>query len=121
MLASANWYAIDTVGSYRALLCHGDQFRGGFAGFPFLRRGQEGLGLERRRDRGAVRRRVVRPLAHADHADPQQDHRPLQRLNGEQNTYAAEQLAASGRPSQRLAFIHPERGVTAEYLVWLDA
>jgi hypothetical protein len=37
------------------------------------------------------------------------------------NTYAAESLAAVGRPSQALLFVHPEKGmVTAEYNCWLD-
>jgi len=30
-------------------------------------------------------------------------------------------LAAAGRPSQSLVFVHPEKGiVTAEYNCWLD-
>jgi hypothetical protein len=37
------------------------------------------------------------------------------------NTYAVERLAAVGRPSQPLMFVHPEKGiVTAEYNCWLD-
>jgi hypothetical protein len=37
------------------------------------------------------------------------------------NTYAAESLAAVGRPSQALMFVHPGKGiVTAEYNCWLD-
>jgi hypothetical protein len=37
------------------------------------------------------------------------------------NTYAQEQLASSGRPSQWLYFVEPTRGrVTAEYCVYLD-
>ena len=37
------------------------------------------------------------------------------------NTYASESLAAIGRPSQPLMFVHPEKGiVTAEYNCWLD-
>jgi hypothetical protein len=35
--------------------------------------------------------------------------------------YAKEFVAATGKPSQRLHFINPERGnVTAEYVVWLS-
>ena len=30
-----SWYAIDHIGNYSALLFHGDQVRGGFAGMPF--------------------------------------------------------------------------------------
>ena len=37
------------------------------------------------------------------------------------NEYAIEKLAAVGRPSQHLQFVHPERGiVTAEYTCWLE-
>ena len=35
------------------------------------------------------------------------------------NTYAAEELASAGEPCQWLLFAHPERGVTAEYLIRL--
>ena len=37
------------------------------------------------------------------------------------NEYAIEKLAAVGRPSPHLQFVHPEKGiVTAEYTCWLD-
>ena len=37
------------------------------------------------------------------------------------NRYAAESLAAQGRPSQRLHFVDPEKGqTTARFTVWLD-
>ena len=36
------------------------------------------------------------------------------------NTYAQEVLAAMGRPSQPLQFVHPINGITGEYTVWLD-
>lgn len=37
------------------------------------------------------------------------------------NAYAADQLAATGAPSQRLHFIDPERGrATSEHTIWLD-
>ena len=35
------------------------------------------------------------------------------------NTYAQENMAASGEPSQWLLFCHPQVGVTAEYEVHL--
>jgi len=36
------------------------------------------------------------------------------------NSYAADQLAATGRPSQRLHFVDPESGITvAEHILWL--
>jgi hypothetical protein len=36
------------------------------------------------------------------------------------NTYAQEYFFSMSRPSQQLMFIHPERGVTSEYTIWLD-
>jgi DNA repair exonuclease SbcCD nuclease subunit len=36
------------------------------------------------------------------------------------NTFAQEVLAAMGRPSQPLQFVHPQQGVTAEYTTYLD-
>lgn len=34
--------------------------------------------------------------------------------------YAREFVAAKGRPGQRLHFVHPVHGVSAEYMIWLD-
>ena len=36
------------------------------------------------------------------------------------NSYAQEQLASMGRPSQFCLFVKPDKGVTAEYLVNLE-
>lgn len=37
------------------------------------------------------------------------------------NQYAAEFVAAKGKPSQRLHYVDPVKGrVTGEYVVWLD-
>ncbi len=36
------------------------------------------------------------------------------------NSYAQEQLASMGRPSQYCLFVKPDKGVTAEYLVNLE-
>ena len=114
------WYAIDRIGAYSCLLFHGDQIRGGFAGFPFYGLAKKVWGWKS----GAI-------------AEPFGDvalghwHQPTRvtlntttaRVNGtteSSNTYAAEQLAATGQPAQHLMFVHPERGiVTAEYVVYL--
>ena len=116
-----NWYAIDRIGGYSCLLFHGDQIRGGFAGFPWYGLGKKVWGWRS----GAI----PEPF---DDAALGHWHTPVTgvlntvvaRVNGStesDNTYAQEQLAAAGRPCQRLMYVHPERGrVTAEYLVWLD-
>jgi hypothetical protein len=115
------WYAIDHIGNYSCLLFHGDQVRGGFAGMPFygFYKAIQGWGS------GAIRE----PFGDAacghwhQHATLTFNTRTL-RVNGSTestNTWAQEQLKAMGDPSQRLLFVHPERGrVTAEYQVYLE-
>ena len=113
-----HWYATDTIGNKKWFLFHGDQVRGGHAGFPWYGFGKRLLGW-------------CYSVERFDYAASGHFHTPInQYLNGlrhwgngsteSDNTYAAEQLAASGEPSQWLLFQHPERGVTAEYLVRLE-
>ena len=114
------WYAIDEIGNYRALLFHGDQIRGGFAGFPFYGLAKKVWGwstsLPDRFDDVA--------LGHWHTPTRVTLNRVTARVNGStesDNTYALEQLASSGRPSQWLFFVDPDKGrVTAEYLVDLS-
>jgi len=115
------WYAIDQIGTYSCLLFHGDQVRGGFAGMPFYGFYKAINGWAS----GAIRE----PFGDAacghwhQHASLTFNQRQL-RVNGtteSYNTFAQEQLKAMGDPSQRLLFVHPERGkVSAEYQVYLD-
>jgi hypothetical protein len=114
------WYAVDTIGNCRTLLFHGDQIRGGFAGFPWYGLAKKVWGWQ-----GAL----AEPF---DYAALGHWHTPVSTylnkigvwVNGStesDNTYAQEQLASSGRPSQWLLFINPDKGrPTAEYRVWLD-
>jgi hypothetical protein len=115
-----NWYAVDHIGNYSCLLIHGDQVRGGFAGFPWY-----GLGKK-------VGGWATSLPEHFDDVALGHFHTPMRvalnritaRCNGStesDNTYALEQLASMGRPSQWLLFVEPEAGmVTAEYCVYLD-
>jgi hypothetical protein len=116
-----NWYRILEIGSYKALLIHGDQIRGAM-GFPWYGLGKKvnswgagGLGPD------------------SDFQDVFMGHYhqlgavPLnQRLvwaNGSTestNTFAAEVLAAQSDPSQWLLFVNPDKGaVTGSYAVRL--
>lgn len=113
------WYAVDHIGNYSALLFHGDQVRGGFAGMPWYGFYKKVLGW----------RQILEPFTDAACGHWHQAARlPLNevtvRVNGStesDNTYAMEQLSAAGRPSQWLYFVEPERGrVSAEYCVYLD-
>lgn len=115
-----HWYAVDTIGSLSTLLIHGDQIRGGFAGFPWYGLAKKGWGWAT----GAVPEHFDE-IAFGHYHQPTRMtlNRITARCNGSTestNTYAMEQLAAVGRPSQWLLFAHPERGITAEYCVWLD-
>ena len=114
-----NWYALDTIGNYSALLFHGDQIRGGFAGMPWYGFYKKVLGW----------RQVIGPFSEVGCGHWHQPatiplNEVIVRVNGStesDNTYALENLAAAGRPCQRLHFVHPEHGrTTSEYLVWLD-
>lgn len=115
-----DWYATDRVGSKGVLLFHGDQVRGGFAGMPWYGFAKKVLGWAT----GAVPEQF-------DYAICGHWHQPVSfvlnhkmvYVNGSTesgNTYAAEMLAAAGRPCQWLLFMHPARGISAEYRVWLD-
>lgn len=113
-----NWYAVDTIFDTKFLLMHGDQIRGGITGFwPSAQR--KGMGWidsipEEWTD-----------LHFGHHHTPTMLTlgRRRARCNGStesNNVYAQEVLAAIGKPTQWLGFVHPEKGVTGEYWVRLD-
>ena len=117
---SDDWYQIVTIGSYKALLVHGDEiksFGGNTPAFGILRKAN------------AWSTGVVEPFfdVYMGHF-----HTPmtLTMANGgrvfvtgspeSHNEYAREFIAATSSPSQRLHFVDPVKGrVTAEYNVWL--
>lgn len=113
------WYAVDYVGKKGFLLFHGDQVKGGFAGYPWYGFAKKIQGWRM----GAI----PEPF---DYALSGHFHTPVRMLVGNvtlwgsgstesDNQYAAEELAAQGTPNQWLLFCHPERGVSAEYQVHL--
>jgi hypothetical protein len=118
---SASWHQIVTVGNYRAMLAHGDEiksFGGNTPAFGILRKAN------------AWRSGVTEPF-HDLYLGHFHTPMTLTTASGGQvyvtgspeseNAYAVEFVAATGRPSQRLHFIDPERArVAASYLVWLD-
>lgn len=115
------WYAIDEIGAFRALLFHGDQIRGGFAGFPLYGLAKKVWGWQS----GAIRESFNHAaLGHWHTPDSKTLNHTVIWVNGStesDNTYAAEEMAAAGRPCQWLLFVDPEKGrATAEYRVWLD-
>ncbi len=115
-----DWYAIDRIGNYSCLLFHGDQIRGGFAGFPFYGLGKKvwawaSGSIDEHFDDVA--------LGHFHQLARIPLNRITARVNGStesSNTYAQENLGAASDPSQWLLYVHPEGGhVTAEYAVRL--
>lgn len=114
-----NWFAVDRVFDWGFLLAHGDQIRGGFAGFPFYGYAKKAWGW-------------IDAIAEPwDYLMTGHWHTPTSmtlnkrqvRVNGStesDNTYAQENLAAAGHPTQFLAFVHPKHGMTSEYWVNLE-
>lgn len=118
---SSSWYQVLSIGNYRALVVHGDEipsFGGQTPAFSILRKCN------------AWATGVVEPFTdvYMGHF-----HTPmsLTMANGGRvfvtgspesgNEYARAFVAAVGRPSQRLHFVHGERGiVTTEHTLWLD-
>jgi hypothetical protein len=120
-----DWYIVDyPVKSKRhgVLLFHGYQVRGGgFAGFPFYGVAKRVWGWHA----GAVPEPFRYAIMGHYH---QQTKMTLGKIkvwcNGtteSSNTWAQEELASMGDPSQLLLYMHPKRGVTAEYEVDLRA
>jgi hypothetical protein len=118
---SRNWYAIDRVGSYGCLLIHGDQIRGGgHGGFPFYGLAKKVWGWKC----GAIEEPFNDVfLGHYHQPTRVTLNSVTARVSGSTEShsdYAAEELAAVGRPSQWLLFAKEDFGITAEYCVWLD-
>jgi hypothetical protein len=115
------WHQIISIGTYRALLVHGDEIRsfgGNHPSYGIVKKVQ------------AWQAGVLDPFrdAYMGHF-----HRPdtytlasggsiyITGSIESGNEYAKEFMAATGRPSQRLHFVDPVAGrVTAEYRLWLD-
>jgi hypothetical protein len=113
-----HWYAIDTIGKYRSLLIHGDQFGSLSALYSFQKK-IYGWKV------GAIEEEFDDVYFGHFHTPTKMTFNSVQcRISGSPestNTYAMESLAAVGKASQPLMFVHPERGiVTAEYTCWLD-
>lgn len=114
------WYAIDRIGSYSTLLFHGDQVRG-HSGIPWYGFAKRCTAWKA----GAIPEPFDDAFCGHFHTATKMTFSNLVvRVNGtteSTNTYAQEQLASMGSPSQHLMFVHPGKGrVTAEYSVDLS-
>lgn len=115
------WYAVDAVGDHAFFLWHGYQNRGGSAlGYPWYGFGKKIAGYAT----GAVPEWFDYSVAGHYHTPVRFNVGRITHWgNGSTestNTYAQESLAAMGRPSQWLFFVHPRLGVVAEHEVKLS-
>lgn len=114
------WYSIVEIGKYRALLHHGDTIRGFGGNIP-------AYGILRKHlswSAGVMPEFRDAYLGHFHTA------MTLPLSNGEgrvfvtpslvsDSSFAKEWVAATSVPAQRLHFIHPDKGVTGEFLLWV--
>lgn len=113
-----HWYAIDSIGTYSALLIHGDQMPapGQYYGYYKKAMGwKDGAIPENFEDifMGHYHQQFKMTIGSS-----------ILRVSGSPesyNTYAQEYFSSMSRPCQQLMFVHPENGVTCEYSIWLDA
>ncbi len=119
---SGGWHQIVDVGKYRAMLIHGDEiksFGGNTPAFGLLRKGTAWAS-------GVVDGGFDDIYFGHFHTPmmltlPNGKHMYGTGSTESDNAYAAEFVAARGKPSQRLHFIDPRKGrVTAEYQLYLD-
>jgi hypothetical protein len=118
---SGDWHQIFHIGNYKALLVHGDEvnsFGGNVPAFGILRKCNAwatGV-VDEFQDvyMGHFHTPMTLTMANAGRvfvSGSPESH----------NEYARVFIAAVGRPSQRLHFVDPVKGmVTAEYTIWLD-
>lgn len=115
------WYERVDIGKWTGLLLHGDQCRGFSSGTPaagIARRAtawSSSLGFEwSDLFLGHYHQRLVLTVASGAAV-----RMVASTESGSQ--YAAEMMAARGRPMQALLYVHPEKGrTTGEYPIWLD-
>lgn len=116
-MGEKNFYTVDYVGNYGTLLMHGDQFSTPTSMHAYYKKilGWKTGGIDEEFDD------VV--IGHWHQNTKATFGKTVLRIAGSpesNNTFAQEVIGVMGRPSQHLQFIHPRRGVTAEYDVYLD-
>lgn len=113
----SSFYTVDQMGNYRVLLMHGDQLGQPTSQHSYYKKvlGWKDSGIPEDFDDVFI--------GHWHQNTKSTFGTVVLRISGtpeSDNTYAQERLGVMGRPSQHLQFVHPNRGVTAEYDVYLD-
>jgi len=118
-----NWYLVANLGVKAKFMCfHGDQIRG-HAGIPWYGYNKKILGWKSLSANGMMEDFTHAVCGHYHTPTTMYINDTRVWVNGSTesyNTYAQEQLASMGRPSQFCLFVKPNKGVTAEYLVNLE-
>tara|TARA_R100000329_G_C7612769_1_gene217498 strand:- start:1058 stop:2128 length:1071 start_codon:yes stop_codon:yes gene_type:complete len=118
-----NWYLVANLGMKAKFMCfHGDQIRG-HAGIPWYGYNKKILGWKSLSANGMMEDFTHAVCGHYHTPTTMYINDTRVWVNGSTesyNTYAQEQLASMGRPSQFCLFVKPNKGVTAEYLVNLE-
>jgi hypothetical protein len=113
----SNFYTVDYIGQYGTLLMHGDQLGQPTSAHSYYKKvlGWKDTGVPERFDDVFI--------GHWHQNTKLTLGTTVLRIAGtpeSDNTYAQERLGVMGRPSQHLQFVHPEKGVTCEYDIYLD-
>jgi hypothetical protein len=118
-----HWYAVANLGRKAKFLCfHGDNIRGSM-GLPFYGYNKKILGWKALASQGLMEDFTHAVCGHYHTPTSLYINDVRVWVNGSTesyNSYAQEQLASMGRPSQYCLFVKPNKGVTAEYLVNLE-
>ncbi len=118
-----HWYAVADLGEKAKFFCfHGDNIRGSM-GLPFYGYNKKILGWKALASQGLMEDFTHAVCGHYHTPTSLYINDVRVWVNGSTesyNSYAQEQLASMGRPSQYCLFVKPDKGVTAEYLVNLE-
>ena len=118
-----HWYTVADLGVKAKFFCfHGDNIRGSM-GLPFYGYNKKILGWKALASQGLMENFTHAVCGHYHTPTSLYINDVRVWVNGSTesyNSYAQEQLASMGRPSQFCLFVKPTKGVTAEYLVNLE-
>jgi len=113
-----NWYSVQNIGSYSCLLIHGDQLPAPTSYYGYFKK------IMGWKD-GAIPEHFDDVfMGHYHQEFKMTIGSTILRLSGSTesyNTYAQEFFSSMSRPCQHLMYVHPERGITSEYSIWLDS